>query len=991
MTADLRIGPAEWEAALDQTDGPQIVVAGPGTGKTEFLVRRATRLIESQRAQPGQVLMLSFSRRTAADLERRAGANGQPLPVIATFHSFARRLLEAHSVPGPVQLPAILTSPEQVSLVRELLVTENAEDWPLALGGLLTSATLAEEVADFLLRCQERLLDPEKLAVLAQTRPRWSALPQFMRRYLAELEARARLDYASLLTQATRLLDDSELRSRTAEQFPYVLVDEYQDTSPAQARLLELLTSDLRNLTVTGDPYQSIYSFRGADLRNIEEFTHRFSDLHGKPARRIVLTESFRVPAEILEGALRIVSSGALPGSAGPVTPAPHRGRVEVYVFDQASGEADWISREVERLHLEERVPYRRIGVLVRSTRHLLPELSRALSRRKIPHRPPDRRLTDHPAVRVVFDLALAARADLLARDPAGSPGWVDEADRAVRRLLLGPLIAIGLGQERDLLRTRRRTRRPWHEILADESVGSPGLHDLLSRVDWCQEQPAAQGFWEAWTAVAEFERIACAPEFADERRALTEFAQVLDQQAERDRAIDLLSYERLASREDFEAVPLLALQATRGDELILTTLHQAKGIEFDVVIISDAAEGVFPSLQRSHALLRPELLGGDGDYASAFRFRLQEEMRLAYTAMTRARSRVVWTATSAAIDEGERRPSRFLLSAIGADSFEEVSGPAEPTKPVTWSEAMAHLRLTIADPAAAASARLAALETLIARSPDALRFAGVAEPGPDHGVVLAPLRMSPTSAEAYATCPRRYVLEGHLDATEGSSVYAHYGTLIHAVMEGTEREAIARGDTHGTIDSALGHIDRVWNDLADFGSPVLNAAWKRKGEALLTQLYANWPGADAVGVRAEVKVQTDIGPVVWAGRIDRVESQAPGELRIVDYKTGTNAPSVKEAAESLQLGFYLLAAQTDPELSELGKATEAQLWYPEANGAVRSFSLENLAQVVATLGEVAGSILAEDWAPRPGPHCERCTVRLVCPAWPEGRESYRV
>jgi superfamily I DNA/RNA helicase len=991
MTAELRIGPNDWDRAIALTDGPQIVVAGPGTGKTEFLVRRATHLIESGRALAGEVLLLSFSRRTAADLTSRAADAGRPIPGIATFHAFARRLLETYDRATLDPLPVLLTGPEQVGLVRELLGAERPEDWPVSLRGVLRSSTLAGDVADFILRCQERLIDEKRLAQMAHDRPRWAALPGFMARYQHALIERQRVDYAALLVRATTLLEAEQLQSQVGRQFPYVLVDEYQDTSPAQARLLELLTNEHRNLTVTGDPYQSIYSFRGAELRNVFDFPQRFRDKQGNPAQRITLTTSFRVPGEILAGAERIVSGGDLPGRAGTVEPAPHRGRVEAHVFDQASGEADWIASEVERVNLEERIPFRRIGVLVRSSRHLLPELSRALDRRRIPHRRPDRRLIDHPAVRVVFDLATAARADEMARNPANGPGWVDEADRSMRRLLLGPLLETPLGQERDLLRTRRRTRRPWSEILAEGHVGSAELHELLSETSWCRDLPAINGFWRAWTALPEFVRYAIEPGFAEDRRALAEFAQVLDQQADRDRRVSLTSYERLANQEDFEAVPLLSLSPSRGDELILTTLHQAKGLEFDVIFIADAAEGVFPNLARSRALLHPEQLALDSESDALLRFRLQEEMRLAYTAMTRASARVVWTATSAAIDEGERRPSRFLLAAAGVDSFDDLGPPTTSEHPVTLTELQAQLRLTISDPGRPPADRLAAVAVLVETAADPLRLAGVAAPGPDTGVISTPLQMYPTSAQSYDLCPRRYVLESHLEASDGSSVHAHYGGLIHLVLEKTEHQAMAANYPHGTLEDAFSHLEQIWAEEADFGSPVLNEAWKRKAAKLLTRLYEDWPGGDAIGVRAETRVTTDIGDVRWSGRIDRIESTAPGQLRIVDYKTGTRVPTAPDAAESLQLGFYMLAVKTDPELAALGEPTEAQLWYPEKDMAIRSFRPINLGRVTAKLGEVAGSILNEDWTPRPGAHCETCTVRLVCPAWPEGREGFRV
>ncbi|HEY7584260.1 MAG TPA: ATP-dependent DNA helicase [Acidimicrobiia bacterium] len=990
--ADRRIGPSDWEEALANTEGPQIIVAGPGTGKTEFLVRRARFLIEGGLADPAEVLVLTFSRRTAADISSRSSKGGVPIPGVATYHAFARRLLETHATTSglPGTIPTLLTTPEQTALVRELLAKEDPADWPVPLSALLSSPTLASEIADFLLRCQERIVSPEALAGLAASWDRWRALPPFMERYLAELRARNRLDYGSILAQAISLLEGESVREAVSQQFRYLLVDEYQDTSAAQARLLELLSAQHRNITVTGDPYQSIYSFRGADLENVALFPDRFRTSDGTQAQRLILTTSFRVPAQILDSALRIVSGGDLPGGAGKVTPASHLGRVEAYVFDQASGEADWIAGKVERLHLESRIPYSRMAVLVRSSRHLLPELSRALERREIGHLRPDRRLSDHPAVRIIFDLAIASFAQ--SQEPG--PGWAEEADQAMRRLLLGPLLSISLGRERELLRERRRTRRSWSDILATGEIGSPELCRILADPQWCRESSAADGFWQVWTTLPELVTLVEDPGLGDFRRAWTELSQALDQQRERDPSVDLIEYERLSSLDDFEAVPLLSIEPAQGDQLTLTTLHQAKGLEFDVVIIADAAEGVFPSLQRRSALLRPDRLNPAASTEEGVRFRLQEEMRLAYTAMTRARSQVIWTATAAAIDEGERRPSRFLLAASGAASFTDLGPPGSDPTPVTAAELQALLRLTVSDPTAPQPDRLAALSVLAAPGQtlwDARRFAGTAERGPDTGVITLPLRMAPTSAQSYEDCPRRYVFERHLEATDVASPYAHYGSLIHLVLERAESNAIDSGRPRAQVEEALDELERVWAELADFGSPILNDAWKAKGRKLITNLYENWPGNGAIGIRTEKKVTADIGNVVWRGRIDRIEQPAPGQLRIVDYKTGTQQPTVSEAAASLQLGFYLLAVKTDPELSHLGDATEAELWFPECQQPRRKFDYANLKTVIDRLGALTGGILNEQWDPKPGKQCERCGVRLVCPAWPEGREGFRL
>jgi superfamily I DNA/RNA helicase len=993
---DLRIDPADWPAAIAVTDGPQLVVAGPGAGKTEFLVRRTAHLLTSGTAGGSEIVVLTFSRRAAERLRRRIlqAVGGTPEPLeVSTFHSFAFRLLEARlSATGSGTMPSLLTGPEQVAMVGALLRDEDPSGWPLPSRGLLGTTTFAEEVADFLLRCRERLIDPDRLEALAVDRPDWRALPGFFRRYEGRLVAEHRIDYGGLLAAAVEALEGT-VEGLEPAPWHYVLVDEYQDTSHAQVRLLELLVAGHRNLTAAADPYQSVYSFRGADLRSVAEFPARFHDRDGRPARRLVLTTSFRVPTEILEAALRVTSSGDLPGAAGPVVAAPHRGSVEAYVFDQESAEAEWIAGEIARLHLEEGIPYAEMAVVVRSKRRFVPELSRALHRRGVPHDQPDRRLVDHPMVRLVLDLAKIA-----GRDAAPGGGESDEVDRVMRRILLGPLFSLPIGRERALLRSRRASGRPWSEIVRERLPAAAGLADLVGDGSWATGAPAAEGFWAVWEGLDQFERIAREPAAAGDRAALAAFAQALERQAERDAGLALRDYARLSEEDDFEATPLLSFRGERGDRLVLTTLHQAKGLEFEVVVVADAAEGVFPDVRRSRSFLRPHLLGrpDQTDAASIARFRLQEEMRLAYTATTRARRRVVWTATAAAIDEGERRPSRFLLAVAGIDSSDRLGPGSERVgRPITPAESEAHLRRLVADPAVPASARLAAVSVLANPPPgatwDPLRFAGVPERGEDTGLVWSDSSLSPSQAEAYEDCPRRYALERRLGAVESSSPYARFGSLVHRVLEEAERAASAEGRRHATLDEAREHARRVWAEEAAFGSPVLDAAWLARAERLLDRLFAEWPEDSLDPVALERRMELTVAGIRWSGRADRIERYEPGRLRVVDYKTGATSPGVAKSAASLQLGFYVLAAREDPELLESGTADAAELWHPLVKeGRWRfPFDLDHLPGVEARMGAAAAGIMSEAWPARVGASCRTCEVRLVCDAWPEGREGF--
>ncbi len=990
MNGDWRVTPATWDEAVAATSGPQLVVGGPGTGKTEFLVRRALHLVAEERVRPEELVVLSFSRRSAADLRARIErglARSFTVVPASTFHSLAFRLLEAEApaVLGWERMPTLLTGPEHVALVAELLAEEDPGAWPLPQRDLLPTTTFAMEIRDFMLRCQEQLVGPGELAARADERADWRALPGFVARYLAELRARGRIDYGTLQAEAVHLLDHPGVLARVTERCSHIVVDEYQDTTVAQAALLQRLYRPHRNLTVAGDPYQSIYSFRGAELGNVAAFPQAFPAATGEPARRLVLTTSFRVPAAVLDAAVRVTESGDLPGAAGPVAPAAGAGSVETYVFDQQSHEAEWIASELQRTHLLDGTPYRRMAVLVRTKRRLLPELSRALERRRIPHDRPDARLADHRAVRMMLDVVIAATED------------GDERHRALRRLLLGPLFALPLGQVRQAER-QVAAGSSWNDVLA-ELAGGEVVAGLLTDPAWARERPAADGFWTLWTTLPHLPDLVADSAHAEDRAAWSSLSQALGRLRERDPAATLEGYLRLTEEEEFEATPLLGFRPPDEDRLTLTTLHQAKGLEFDFVVIADAVEGSFPDLRPRESLLgarhlSPSQPAGAAEYA---RFRLQEEMRLAYTAMSRSRRRVVWTATAAGVDQGEGAPSRFLALVAGTATVAEAARtPAEPDRQVvTPLEAEAYVRRRLRDPAAGEAARLAALWALGEWARWRLRWPGAyrgsRERGPDGGLVGPDHTLSPSQVQAYVTCPRRYALERRLHVGDRPTVYSSFGTTIHDVLEAAERAALDRGADRSDLADALAALDERWQP-ADYGGGAWAAGWRAHAERTLRHLYANWPGKGRP-VALEHPLDHELDGVRWVGRADRIEVDGKGRITVVDYKTSKSPATSEEAAASIQLAFYLIAAAADPEITAAGRPAAAEFWYPATyklrSVATRSLDVRRLDEVLAVMHDAAAGIAAERWDARPGPGCESCRVRLVCPAWPEGREAY--
>jgi len=991
----ISIDPDGWPKAVAHIAGPQLVVGGPGTGKTEFLVRRATHLLTAAGVRPEQITVLGFSRRGVAEVRsriRQSITHTLGALDVATFHSYAARLVEINSVAaGWGENPQILTGPEQVSLMHELLVEDDRRAWSPAFAELLGTRTFAGEVTDFILRSAEQMNTPESIARFE--RADWRGLPEFLATYQRALRKLGRIDYGTLISTAVALLEEGVLAAAHTET--YVLVDEYQDTTTAQVRLLQALQRGGSHTLAAADPYQSIYSFRGATVENVAAFEDDFGSSE-TPAIRFLLTTSFRTPAAILDAAVA-VTTGDLPGATGTVHPAPGRGVVDAYRFDQQVEEAEWISAEAQRLHLTEGIPYRRIGVFVRSKRRLLADLSRALERRHIPHELPGSRLTDQPAVRFLLDLAVAA---------SGCDGPT-AAENAMRRVLLGSRVGLTIGAFRSLER-EARVSASWSRAIRETLPGWSRLADLLEDPGWATSVPAVDGLWQLWSTLPGVESLIADPAAAEERAAWRSLAQVLVRWEERNPQGTLLEYRRLAESEDFEAQPLLSYRRPEGDYLTLTTLHQAKGLELDVVFIADAVDGVFPDLRTRDSLLgvRHLLPHVPADTAEYRTFRLREESRLAYTAMTRARRRVIWTATARGLDEAPGRPSRFfttIAARVGVDAGRppgrvSVCPPTHPAEggrlPVTAHEAEAALRRCLVDVAAPRPARLAALRVLAIGEEWGLRpaadFNGVRDRGPDDGLIGDQVVLSPSQAQMYEDCPRRYALERRLKVGSDTSLHSAFGTLIHDVLETVERTARDQGREHSTLDAALTELGERF-DPNDYGGRPFADSWLNRGHDGLIRLYENWPTRKRRALDLERTVEAEVGGIKWTGRIDRIDS-GPGGLTIVDYKTSKHPVQIAEAAESLQLGFYALAVDRDSDLDAHGPVVGAELWYPmhgTRGVTTRKFDMGLLSHVEARLQLAAEGIRSEDWTPKPGTHCERCSLRQVCPAWAEGGPGF--
>ncbi len=902
------------QAAVDHGDGPAIVLAGPGSGKTRVIVERAARLLTDP-ADP-RILVLTFSRKAAGELSERIAARIRrsyaTFPV-TTFHGFAYRLL------GEDVRVARVAQRERA--MREALAAH-------ANLGLSPTRGLLQEALDFASLCDEYLTEPDhELAPVRRT-------------YLERLAASGLTDYGGLQSRAVESLGDEEARSAVAARYRHILVDEYQDTNVAQERLLELIGRDHRNVFCVADEDQSIYGFRGAEIENALRFEERWEG-----ATTYALPVNYRSTARIVEAARDIIRLNVETHRDKELEPAKDRpSRLVGRTFRHASEEADWVAREVARLRLQG-TTLGEVAILARSLRGIGPRLAYALRTHGIPFYAP-LAAPLHPTVDALVSLI----------ELAGPDHWTPEQEEQALAGLASPLF----GADPLELRRFRRTERKVYGALRDDGSFAAFFEALA--IAGRQKHPgnAVYALWERLAYFADLrERTGRGadptPEDVEELEAVT---QLSDAANEFDgdiqafpaafRAGELADEDWLPSRSSLPA-----------DAVALLTVHQAKGLEWDAVFVCDLVEGRFPALTRSeHSLFeRAAFDGAARDDAARARRVLEEERRLFYVALTRARTGVTLTATEETGQTG-RALSRFYLE---AERF--LTAPDDADRFVSAEEARI-----------------------------ALRRAGGGEPGwrelPESANANAMLpsgglRTSASSITPYENCPLQFYFGSLLELVRPRGPNLVLGGVLHDVLEAFHDPE--KGEPQ-TRERLLELADERWRPVEP---KALESEFRRRLQRMLERYWELEvaPGLDYDVLSVERRFAFELDASTVAGRIDRIDRLRDDRLRLVDYKSSKHAMTQAEAVEDLQLALYALAVLEDPELRELGEVARLEYVYPDeqpaygrvktrgrdVDPALRETTRERLRSLIAR-------VAAEQFDYSPEADCDYCDFKTICP-----------
>jgi superfamily I DNA/RNA helicase len=667
MSSASRLNPAQREA-VEHGEGPLLVLAGAGSGKTRVVTHRIARLIE--RGVPAAAIVaLTFTNKAAGEMAERVAqmlgkrSGAANALTVCTFHSFGLNVLarEREILGGTF---TIFDQGDQMALVKQLLRAAGAD-----------RTYDAQAVLARISNAKSALAAPETLP----ERDEYDEITKVVfPRYQTALRQYRAYDFDDLVCEVARLWrDDEAVRARWQQRFLYVLVDEYQDTNRAQLEMLRLLCGPRRNLCAVGDDDQAIYSWRGADVANILEFERHFAG-----ARIIKLEQNYRSRSPILAVANALIAKRADARWRKVLFSEREGGsKVELVVAPTPEAEAAWVGRELRRLIREDGKRPRDLAVLYRSNAQSR-ILEESLREQGIAHR-------------VVGGAQFFERKevkDLLAYLKLALNG-ADEI--SLRRIINYPVRGIGeTTLEKLALHAAKRQWSLWQAVDRVDAfddiptAARDGCRALVNIVAAARREllgekhlpsVVARAVCERAQLKQEIDQSAPSPDAAAKRWANVEWvlAILARREARGGAAIETLS--------TFLHALTMAVESEgedRGDTVTLSTLHGSKGLEFDAVFIVGCEEGYLPHARTLDARAT-DVLEGASD--------IEEERRLLYVGVTRASERLAISRAKSRMMRGKvapRTPSRFLAD-VPPELLDEH--PITEEAPTTASEAAAN------------------------------------------------------------------------------------------------------------------------------------------------------------------------------------------------------------------------------------------------------------------------------------------------------------
>ncbi len=994
---------AEQRRAISHGEGPLLIVAGAGTGKTTVITQRIAWLILEKKVPTDGILALTFTDKASTEMEERVD---QLLPYgyvnlwVSTFHAFCERVLREHAL--DIGLPAdfrLLSQTEQWLLVRR-----NFDRFELDYYRPLGNPTrfIAALVRHFS-RLEDEDISPEDYLAYARSLKLDRDEEKFAKKkdadaadeiteaqrigevaaayatYRQLLLDEGCLDFGTMITYTLALFKKRpSILKQYQEQFQYVLVDEFQDTNWAQFELIKLLAAPRNNLTVVGDDDQSIYKFRGASVSNIIEFKHDYPD-----CVQVVLTKNYRSRQQILDLSYAFIQrnnpnrlEAALNVAVKPPNKAGAKKKKAVVepvskklaAFDTEPGvvefihtvtqeeEARTVADRIVALQKAESLDWKEFAVLVRANDQA-EQYVHALELAGVPYQ-------------FVASKGLYRKTDVL--DVVAFMQLLDNyhESTALYRMLELPSFGVKAEDVIELNAFARRKAVSLYQTLVQSRIvpnlsasSRKGIDEILhlvrSGAEYARTHAVTQTclFFLEKAGVLKDLGKRSTPNIVERVAAIRKFlGEVADFEKAHPRATvrEFLEFHALRL-ESGDAGSLAGTSEPDVDAVRIMTVHGAKGLEFGHVFVVQLVDRRFPTTERKDPIEVPEPLVREilpeGDV------HLQEERRLLYVAMTRAKRGLYLTAAEDYGGVRAKKPSRFLYE-LG---FVQEDPKKEPKL----------------------LARLEHKERTIVGGSD-LRFLGT--------------KFSFSALRSYEKCPWQFRYSYVLKVPVSGNAQFSYGETMHTTLQKffelvRDRSKADQGDLFGakkavkkdapvTLDELLAlyessFIDQ-WYDTAS-----QRDEFRERGRTALKAFHEKNIGSLPTVLGLEQGFNLKLDRYVVGGKIDRIDKLGYDDVAkqdivgIVDYKSGHKRESM-ERADKYQLYIYALAAQ-DPHIlnAKVGKLT---YYFLDDNvGVDLSPSDKELEATTTWILSKIDAIVSGDFEPTPGEWCKYCDFKNIC------------
>jgi len=965
--------------AVKYTQGPLLIIAGAGTGKTLVITEKIKYLIEKGLAKPEEILALTFTEKASLEMEERVD---KALPYgyfplwINTFHSFADKILKQEGVNIGLN-PAfkLMNKAETLIFFKKNLFLFNLKYFrPLGNPDKFIDALLIHfsRLKDEFITPQQYLnwvnnLKKNQKTDLKKEYEKYLELALTYQKFQELKLKEGVLDFSDLVYYLLKLfLKRPNLLNDYQKKFKYVLIDEFQDTNIAQYELIKLLCPAKKNprLTVVGDDSQSIYKFRGASISNILNFINDYP-----LAKTITLNKNYRSNQTILDSAYCLITNNnpnTLEAQLGISKKLIAQGKdnkkaIKFILAQTAEEEANTVAKEI--LKLNKKYSFSQIAILSRANNHL-EVFARALSRLGIPFQfLGGGMLYKQPEIK---DLIAYLKTLYNLQDSV-----------SLFRVLSMNIFSL---DARDLNMILNFAKKINHSLFEAIEIYLSFFYKDIFQEDF-QIYQNILPFIKKQTREKIFDiyqmikrhlaliKKATAGQilyyFLEDSNYLPKLANFKTEREEKIALNINKFFNRLkifeAEHEDASVssvVEFLEMSMQLGESPLenqvdyeikeavnLLTVHSAKGLEFPVVFLVNLTSSRFPTYERKEPIPLPDALIKEilptGDY------HLQEERRLFYVAMTRAKEKLYLTAARFyAEGKREQKISIFVKEALGEKILEKTKNNLKQKKEISYA---------------------------IADFKEKSKEAGKEK--------LSFKTFSYSQLETYLRCPLQYKYQYLLNIPTPPQAATSFGTTIHQTLQ--QFYQVYQKNPAVDHKKLLEIYYQKWIPLG-YSSSIHERRMKKEGEAMLLKFYENFHTKDIKIIDLEKLFKLKIGPgIIISGKIDRVDLLNNNKIEIIDYKTG-KIPQEKEIKNSLQLSIYALAAK-EPLLynKRLSQIKLTFYFLDETKKISLEPKIDQINKVKEKIKEVVKKIKEDTvFPPQVGVWCDFCPFKMICEAW---------